>query len=58
MKVAWTRRLRARLALGVVSALTGLASLGVIWTDGYGRLFWVLTVLSIASGVGEWGLRR
>jgi hypothetical protein len=53
-----SHRFRTRLALAIVSALTGIASLAVLFMQGHGLLLVVLSVISIAAGAGEWGLRR
>jgi hypothetical protein len=58
---AWSttsHRFRTRLSLAIVSALTGIASLAVLFMQGHGLLLVVLSVISIAAGAGEWGLRR
>ena len=52
------RLFRTRLSLAIVSALTGIASLVVMFMAGHGLLLVVLSVISIAAGAGEWGLRR
>jgi hypothetical protein len=52
-----SRRLRSRVALVIVSATTGIASIAVMFMDGHTQLFVVLTAISIGAGAAEWGLR-
>lgn len=52
-----TRRLRARIALVIVSGTTGLASIAAMFMHGHGQLFVVLTLMSLGAGAAEWGLR-
>lgn len=51
-------RMWIRSALAIVSATTGIASLVVWITHGLTALMVVLSVVSIAAGAAEWGLRK
>jgi len=52
-----TRRLRVRIALVIVGATTGAASLAALFFDGHLQLMLVLTALSASAHAAEWGLR-
>jgi hypothetical protein len=53
-----SHRFRTRLALAIVSATTGLASIAALFIDGHFQLMVVLSCISIGAGAAEWGLRK